>query len=204
MSECSEKLDGAENFLRCSTPTGEDCESEKLTFSTTIASSKAAVDVLKSLFNKLQESDTSIQDHTQLESSVQGNFGQNEAVIWSLECVACLFVVCATRWDMIKSRAMEKRRRLKHNYQLWHQFVTDVRCLRDWIVQCHSSYSSLEEANSANESSLAFSGNYAAEQLLKKLLVQSDCDERKLVSLHQLEHLIMSHRVSFWKRVEVA
>ena len=72
--ECRQKLDGAEKLLRCATPTGEACEREKQNFSATIAGSKASVDVVKSIFNKLQESErTGLEKSSELCTNVEGS-----------------------------------------------------------------------------------------------------------------------------------
>ena len=76
LEDCRSNLDGAEEFLRCTTPTGEACEQEKHKFSTTIAGSKASVDVVKSLYNKLQETEKNVTEkNLQLCSDVQGVLG---------------------------------------------------------------------------------------------------------------------------------
>ena len=77
LAECKTNLDGSEGFLRSPTPTGEMCEVVKVTFSGTIASCKASVDVVKSVYNKLQAQDPGIfhkSNYKNLSSSVEGNF----------------------------------------------------------------------------------------------------------------------------------
>ena len=76
LEECKACLDGSEAYLRCPTPSGEKCEIVKLTFSSNIAACKASVDVVKSIYNKLQAQEPGIfrqSAYKNLSASVEGN-----------------------------------------------------------------------------------------------------------------------------------
>ena len=114
----------------------------------------------------------------------------------------CIFSVdCSQRWDVIKQRAMEKRRRLKHNYQLWNQFLADVTSLRNWIVQYRPTYP-VSEHIAAPSSDLHSPEDISHRQFMRFLAAASNDRsspsfnlKKKSLPLTHLEQLIGMHKV---------
>ena len=116
-----------------------------------------------------------------------------------LHLVCCVFKDCSQRWDVIKQRAMEKRRRLKHNYQLWNQFLKDVTELRHWIVQYSPTYPTSGHFKDPSIE-LRAPEDVGLEQFKRFMAVSKERSpmyhvKKRTLRLNSLEELIRSHTV---------